>query len=81
MKESKRNRAPETDLTDLFHICISVHHQCIILINQLDATLCSLIYSLLTDLNHTTQTLKCTYDCNYSVIVLLMMDTKGARNM
>jgi hypothetical protein len=30
-----------------FHICVSVHHQSIILINQLDATLCSLIYSLL----------------------------------
>jgi hypothetical protein len=34
-----------------------------------------------TDLNHTTQTLKCTYDCNYSLIVLLMMGSKGARNM
>jgi hypothetical protein len=30
-----------------FHICVSVHHQSIILINQLDGTLCSLIYSLL----------------------------------
>jgi hypothetical protein len=34
-----------------------------------------------TDLNHTTQTLKCTYDCNYSLIVLLMMGAKDARNM
>jgi hypothetical protein len=62
------------------------------LINELDVTLCSLIYSLLrftlhvsghlaTDLNHTSKTLKCTYDCNYSLIVLLMMGAKGARNM
>jgi hypothetical protein len=30
-----------------FHICVSVRHQSIALINQLDAALCSLIYSLL----------------------------------
>jgi hypothetical protein len=30
-----------------FHIFSSVRHQSIILVNQLDATLCSLIYSLL----------------------------------
>jgi hypothetical protein len=31
----------------VFHMCASVHHQSVILINQLDASLCSLIYSLL----------------------------------
>jgi hypothetical protein len=30
-----------------FHICVSVHHQSILLINQIDAALSSLIYSLL----------------------------------
>jgi hypothetical protein len=40
-------RSYERQILSFFYICVSVHHQSIILINQLDVTLCSLIYSLL----------------------------------
>jgi hypothetical protein len=53
------------ELLTEFHICVSVHHQSIILINQLDATLCSLIYSLLRFTLHVSSAF-CTHHQEYN---------------
>jgi hypothetical protein len=49
----------------VFHICVSVHHQSILLINQLDVTLCSLIYSLLRFILHVSGAF-CTHHQEYN---------------
>jgi hypothetical protein len=47
-RDGAQNRPKDARVWSLeYHICVSAHYQYIILINQLDATLCSLIYSLL----------------------------------
>jgi hypothetical protein len=42
-----RPGADDLEKREVFYICGSVHHKSIILINQLDETVCNLIYSLL----------------------------------
>jgi hypothetical protein len=58
----------------LFHICVSVHHQSIILINQLDVTLCSLIYSLLRFTLHVSGAF-CTHHQEYNQTVVTAIGT------
>jgi hypothetical protein len=64
-RQNNPERASVVHLSFSFHICVSVHHQSIILINQLDATLCSLIYSLLRFTVHVSGTF-CTHHQEYN---------------
>jgi hypothetical protein len=57
-----------------FHICISVHHQSIILINQLDAALRSLIYSLLRFTLHVSGAF-CTHHQEYNQTIVTVIGT------